>query len=128
MNYGLSVDGNYYRVIVSSAPARAFEIMEGKNNGLAISGREIPDVIGTKYAYSMVIEPDTDFPEDYDALYHLISAPVNSHTVVMPYGQSTIQFDARILSGNDNFTGVFGEVQRWRTLNITFKPIQPQRT
>ena len=44
----------------------------------------------------MEVSADGMSREDYDAMYEVISAPVDSHVLVAPYGQTTISFTAYI--------------------------------
>ena len=123
------VDGVEYRVRVAyESLSRSFSIVEGPNGGTAITARTIRDIIGTKYAYEMNIEPDPRYPEDYDALYEVISAPVESHMVEMPYGSGSMKFEAMIVSGEDTYAGILVNRNAWKGLRVQFKPILPQRT
>lgn len=123
------VDGVEYRVrVVYESLSRSFSIVEGPNGGTAITARAIRDIIGTKYAYEMNIEPDPRYPEDYDAFYETISAPVESHIVEMPYGNGSMKFEAMIVSGEDTYAGILVNRNAWKGLRVQFKPILPQRT
>lgn len=125
----IAVDGVEYRVrVVYESLSRSFSIVEGPNGGTAITARTIRDIIGTKYAYEMNIEPDPRYPEDYDAFYEVISAPVESHMVEMPYGSSSMRFEAMIVSGEDTYAGILVNRNAWKGLRVQFKPILPQRT
>ena len=114
--------------IVYDALAPAFVLMEGVNAGEMISGRHERDLLGTGYTYQMQVEPDPRYPQDYDAFFHAISAPVNSHTIVMPYGQTTITYEAMIESGQDTYQGMMAGRARWRGLTVQYRYIEPQRT
>lgn len=123
------VDGVEYRVrIVYESMSRSFSIVEGPNGGTAITARTIRDIIGTKYDYEMRVEPDLRYPEDYDAFYEVISAPVESHMVEMPYGSGVMKFEAMIVSGEDTYRGILANRNAWQGLRVQFKPILPQRT
>lgn len=125
----LNMDGTTYHVrIVYDTLVRAFELMEGVNAGEMISGRHERDLLGTGYTYQMQVEPDPRYPQDYDAFFHAISAPVNSHTIVMPYGQTTITYEAMIESGQDTYQGMMAGRARWRGLTVQYRYIEPQRT
>ena len=127
--YGLTIDGKDYRVhVIYPSLVNSFEIMEGPYSGTAQSGREIRDIIGTSYPYELQCQPDARYPEDFDALFDVLSAPVESHRVKLPYGQSTIEFDAAISSGSRTWHGKVAGYQRWKDMSITFRPIAPQRT
>ena len=126
--YELSVDGVVYKVhVIFPSMVNSFEIREGSNAGYAQNGREIRDIIGTAYSYKMEVEPNPIFPEDYDALFDVLSSPVPSHRVSLPYGQSNIEFDAAISSGQRTWHGRTAGFQRWKGMEISFRPIVPQR-
>ena len=125
----LNMDGTTYHVrIVYDTLVRTFELMEGVNAGEMISGRHERDLLGTGYTYQMQVEPDPRYPQDYDAFFHAISAPVDSHTIVMPYGQTTITYEAMIESGQDTYQGMVAGRARWRGLTVQYRYIEPQRT
>lgn len=124
----LVVDGTAYRVrVVYNSLVRAFELREGPNAGDMLSGRHERDLIGTKYTYEMEIEPDPRYQSDYDALYDKLSDPVTSHTVTVPYGQSTLTYAAMIERGSDTYKGEFAAQRRWGGLTVAFKALTVQK-
>lgn len=126
---GITLDGRTYDVrIVYNTLTRAFELAEGENAGAMLSGRYERDLIGTGYSYQLAVEPNPLNRADYDAFYEAITAPTPTHTVVMPYGQTTITFTARVVSGQDVFGGTVGGKKLWRGLTVDFIANAPQRT
>lgn len=126
--YGIMVDGVHYSVHVNYASLqRDFELIEGENSGRMLTGRQTRDLIGTNYNYTLKIQPNPKNREDYDALYEVLSAPVESHVVSLPYGQGSITFEAMVESGSDTFMGTMGGKQRWQGLSVTFRCIEPYR-
>ena len=126
---GILMDGVKYRVrIVYDSLKRSFNLISGPNAGNMLTGRRERDLLGTGYSYQLKVEPDPRYPADYDAFYQAISAPVDSHTVVLPYGQGTLQFEAAVESGEDVYHGHSGGINRWRELTVTYEFIEPQRT
>ena len=124
----ITVDGGIYKVnLVYASLIRKFSIVEGDNSGQTIVGRQRRDIIGTTYEYELAIEQDPDNPADYDALYEVLSSPVESHRVSFPYGQSTLTFDAMITDGQDVYGGTCGGVELWSGLKIHFSSIEPLR-
>ena len=124
----ITVDNIEYKVnLVYASLVRKFSILEGDNSGSTIIGRQRRDIIGTTYEYELAIEQDPDNSADYDALYEVLSAPVESHRVSFPYGQSTLSFDAMITDGEDTYGGTFGGVELWSGLKIRFVSIEPLR-
>lgn len=125
---GLTVDGRYFRVrVVYDTLARAFELMEGVNAGDMMSGRHERDLKGTGFSYSMQIEPDPDYQTDYDALFDLLSDPVNTHAITVPYGQGTLTYEAEITDGSDVYDGMLSGVKRWKNFQVNFRYISPQK-
>lgn len=126
--FGITVDGVHYSVHVEyGSLVRQFDILEGRNSGTMLTGRYARDVLGTGYNYSMNIEPDPADPESYDALYQILSAPDATHMITVPYGQSTITFEAMVESGSDTYKGTIGGKKRWGGLTVNFKYIEPYR-
>lgn len=124
----LNMDGTTYRVrIVYDTLIRSFELLEGVNAGEMLSGRHERDLLGTGYTYQMQVEPDPRYPTDYDAFFEAISAPVDSHTINMPYGQTTITYEAMVESGQDTYRGIVGGRTKWRGLTVQYRYIEPQR-
>ena len=122
------MDGVAYRVrIVFDSMGRSFSIVEGPNSGTSITARAIRDIMGTSYYYEMQVEPDPRYPEDYDAFYEAISAPVESHVVELPYGEESKPFEMMVLSGGDVYSGKRRGRNAWKCLKVQFQPIAPQR-
>lgn len=122
------MDGIRYRVrIVYNTLTRSFELRSGENDGYMLSGRHERDLTGTAYIYEMAVEPDPAHPEDYDAFYHAVTAPVDSHSVTMPYGQETLSFQAEVTGGEDTWRGMLAGKNRWTGLKVRFSPISLQR-
>ena len=124
----LNMDGTTYRVrIVYDTLVRSFELLEGVNAGEMLSGRHERDLLGTGYTYQMQVEPDPRYPTDYDAFFEAISAPVDSHTIIMPYGQTNITYEAMVESGQDAYRVIVGGRTKWRGLTVQYRYIEPQR-
>ncbi len=119
----ITIDGQSFAVGVLSVKRNA-TIAEGSNSGTSVSGRIIRDVIGTYYNYTVVFGTSKLSKTEYDALYDLLTVPVESHEITIPYGQSTITFDAYITSASDDLLkSKNGNV--WGNLSVDFNAIQP---
>lgn len=124
----ITMDGVTYRVrSVYLSRRRSFALIEGRNAGESLSDRRIRDLRGTGYSYTMQVEPDPAYPEDYDAFFEAVSAPVDYHTVTMPYGQGTMTYEAAVVSGSDTDKGVLGGKRRYTGLTVNFQYMEPQR-
>ena len=128
MYTGITMDGTAYRVRVRhNTLVRSFALLEGPNAGDMLTGRHERDLLGTGYSYQLAVEPAPEAPEDYDRFYEALSAPVDTHTITLPYGQGTMTFEAEILGGSDTWGGRLAGYDRWSGLVVEYRYIQPQR-
>lgn len=126
-SYVFTVDGVEYRRIHVLSLKRSFSVLDGENAGRMMEGSMQRDLIGTYYNYSLVIDPDDTDPEEYDALYEILSAPVKSHTVSFPYGRDVLTLEAYVANGEDELLDIFNGQNRWDNLTINFVSMEPQR-
>lgn len=121
-----TVDGKEYNVFVTEL-TRSARVEESNLSGDVKSGEHFRDIIGTYYDYSMSIGTDSLSPEDYDSLYEILSAPVESHTVRLPYGRTILEFEAYIEELEDNMKSDRKTDRNWTDLSIMFYAKKPQR-
>ena len=123
------MDGQDYDVWIEfDSMERSFDFVEGQNADMAIDGTLIDDTIGTRYGYSMNVRPNPQNKEAYDDFFQAISSPIRKHSVTMPFNQTTITFDCKVLAGRDVFKGKQGSEYLWDGLSVQFIPITPQRS
>ena len=123
----LIVDGTHYKVGVEFGTLdRSFELMEGNGSTTSMSGYSIRDLIGTNTEYSMTIHSLPGQQSDYDALYEVLTSPVDSHMFKLDNNGVIEEFEAQIESGDDEYLGFENGVHHWDNLSVTFKPIVPQ--
>lgn len=124
----LTVDGRNFNVVIKAGSLqRSFEVAEGAGSLAFINGDVDPDIIGTYYNYSMEIDTKMTSPEEYDALWEVLSAPVEFHTVSFPYAQDVLTFEARITGGGDSFYRRINGKNYWGQMSVDFKAKKPQR-
>lgn len=123
-----SIDGNTFPGVLATSCKRNFKVLDGDNAGRAVlAGVMIRDIIGTYYNYTMVLDTSETSLDEYDELYELISAPVDSHEIIAPYAQGTILFDAYVSSGQDELIdGTCGR-NKWGNLSFDFIAMEPKR-
>ena len=125
----IKIDGVTYDGIRVLSVKRSFSVTDGENAGrLATSGRMVRDIIGTFYNYEFTVDPKSASPENYDAFYQAITAPVDDHEVVVPYGQGSLTFDAYITTGDDELVLISDDANRWKNLSFNVIAMAPQRT
>ena len=49
-----------------------------------------------------VYKRQTQYRDDYDTFYQMISAPEIKHRLVVPYAQKTLEFEAYVTKGKDS--------------------------
>ena len=122
----VTIDGTSFDVGVEYIKRQA-RIEDGPNAGNSKRGDWIRDVYGTFYDYILAFDTSSGLSkEDYDTLYSVITAPVEFHTLVVPYGQSTLPFYAGITGAEDNVI-LMDDGTVWGNLSITFRAKAPQR-
>lgn len=124
-----SVDGvEYPGVFVKSPIHRSFNVLDGENAGRTMDGRMQRDIIGTYYTYRLEFDASLSDPEEYDALFEALSAPVDSHIISVPYGQGSLTFEAYVANGEDNLSRIYrNESKKWDNLTVNFVAMEPQR-
>lgn len=122
-----SVDGVEYPGVNVISLERSFSILDGENAGRKMDGGMQRDIIGTYYGYSMELTSDYSDLSEYDKLYEVLSAPVDSHTLVVPYGQETLTFQAYVANGTDNLLHMRPTFNKWNNLTVNFVAMKPQR-
>lgn len=122
-----SVDGVQYPGVNVLSLKRNFAVLDGPNAGRVMDGSTKRDIIGTYYNYSMTVTSDYSDLEEYDKLYEVVSAPEDSHSIVVPYGQGTLEFKAYVANGDDELIHKRNSFSKWNNLNINFIAMKPQR-
>lgn len=127
----VTIDGTEYIGIGISSIRRNATIKEDGNSGWTIDGTYRRSITGTYYDYSMdfySVNADGETQDLYDQLHEVLSQPVNSHEIVVPYGSETLTFDAYIESVTDSILRIRGDYVEWGKMSVTFKSITPIRT
>jgi hypothetical protein len=122
------IDGTTYPHIHFLSIKRSFSVLDGENAGRVMTGAMERDVIGTFYNYAVEIDADDATPAEYDNFYEVISSPQDSHTIVVPYAQTTLTFDAYVTNGTDDLEYMMPIQNRWGNLSFNFIAMSPQRT
>lgn len=124
----VKVDGTEYGGIVT-ALQRSFEVVDGENAGRTLDGVMHRDLIGTYYNYSITINTSRMSQAEYNTLYETISSPVESHSIVVPYGNTVLTFKAYVTNGTDDLIRQYSETNRyWGNLSFNFIAMEPQRS
>ena len=120
------IDDQEFNVIVTELN-RNGRVKESKLSGDVKSGAHFRDIIGTYYDYEMTIGSNALSEAEYDALYEILTAPVEFHRVTLPYGSHTLTFQAYLEDTSDGLTADNGKTRRWGNLSVRFYAQKPQR-
>lgn len=122
-----SIDGNTYPSVLVASLKRNFQVLDGENAGRVLSGDMVRDIIGTYYNYTLEVYAAEASLAEYDSLYELISAPDNSHEIIVPYAQGTMAFDAYVTAGQDELIDGTCDRNKWGNLSFNFIAMSPKR-
>lgn len=128
ISYPITLDGRTFSTLHVTKLTRTFSVLDGENAGRVMSGGMQRDIIGTFYNYQVEIDPDAASREDYDDFFYAISAPVDSHSLTVPFAQTTYTFEAYVTQGQDELTAMEDSANRWENLSFNFVAMDPART
>lgn len=74
------------------------------------------DVKGTYINYEVELATNKLNLRQYDELYEILTNPVESHIVTLPYGQGDLTFLARVSCGSDVLVQNYTTFKKWRKL------------
>lgn len=124
----ISIDGTYYNArIPEGGLKRTFQVLDDDSTTRVRSGAMHRSIIGTFYNYKVDFDCSDMDETAYDNMYQVLSAPVNSHTIIVPYGQSTLTFEAYVTTGEDTLS-LKDSSNHWKGLSVQFIAMSPQRT
>lgn len=121
----ITIDGVNYSVGIIKITRKASQKIE--NIGITLDLRKHYDIQGTYYDYEVELATQHMNVAEYDRLYEILTTPVESHMVILPYGQSTLNFEARISVASDSLVKNFSTFKKWGTLKVTFEALEPQK-
>ncbi len=126
MNTKITIDGTVYDIpcrIIRTAEVKASEI-----SGLLINGVYFNDVVGVYMEYDVDITTPLYMQGKYAQLYEKLTEPVDAHTFILPYNQSTITLTARVESVEDEFEELPGGTKYWKNPGFTIIANHPSKS
>lgn len=122
------IDGQYFNILIPEGGIkRSFAVTDTDKAGRVLTGAMQRDIIGTFYNYTIQFETRNLSPDEYDDLYRILSAPVDSHNITVPYGQTVLNFNAYVTGGEDTLNRIRKNTNDWSGLSINFIAMEPQR-
>jgi hypothetical protein len=121
----ITIDNNTYDVGIIKITRKASQNIESL--GTTLDLRKHYDIRGTYYDYEVEFATTRLKLTDYDNLYEALTTPAESHIVTLPYGQSTLTFEARVSVASDSLISSYTTMKKWGTLKVTFEALTPQK-
>lgn len=106
---------------------RKGSVLDTDQSKRSTSGVMSREIIGTFYNYTLSLVQDLKSVAEYDRLYYALTAPVDSHLLTVPYGQSTLTFQAYVSRANDQLLLSNDKLNRWGNLEVDFIAMTPAR-
>lgn len=117
----IRIDNNEFDVGVIKITRKAS--MKTESLGTTLDLRKHYDVRGTYYDYEVEVATSHMNVAEYDELYEVLTAPQESHTVTLPYGQSTLTFEARVSVASDVLIRSFSALKKWRNIEDNIRSL-----
>lgn len=115
----ITIDNIQFNINVNSLQ-RSIVFGMGGNSGTFITGEKFNDVRHSYYRYSLTISPYLTLKSEYEQMYSLLSLPVESHEITLPYAQENITFKANVSSLSDRLRKVLPTGNIWEGFTVTF--------
>jgi len=112
-----SVDGIEWNL--PCAIKRVATVQPSEISGMLLDKTYFNDVIGTWLEYEIAIAIPLDRKDDYTTLYEKLTDPVDAHTFVLPYNQSTVQITGRVENIQDSFVRLPGDARYWKGISFS---------
>lgn len=123
----LIIDGVDYSDITVASVSRKATVKDSALSGEMFDGSYHRDIKGTYIDYTMKIVCKVADRETYTQIYELLTSPVASHEITVPYNNTTITFEAYIQTVGDDLFVCDSNGALWRNLTCTFKAVAPQK-
>ncbi len=114
---GFSIDGFQWQHYCKLE--RLADITSTDISGFNILGEYINDVQGVYHQYKVTVAVPMRDRDAYNALYEILTEPVDGHVFVFPYGSKTIQLTARVNQIPDVYYPTDGDGAYWLAQDFT---------
>lgn len=106
---------------------RKATIKDSDLSGEMMDGSYHRDIIGTYIDYEMKIVCKVGDNATFNQIYEILTSPVASHEITVPYNSSTVTFDAYIKEVSDHLKRYYADGAVWVDLKVLFKAAAPQK-
>lgn len=106
-----------------------FEIINGDNSGRLQGNKDMYlEYVGTFYNYEgTLVRSRNCSREEWDRLIGVLANPINSHTITVPFRQTTMTWQFYISSGEQSLICITEDGNRWaNTIAVTLTSMYAQ--
>ena len=121
----LTIDGVDYDV--KCRVRRSGDIRDTDISGEMLDGSYFHDVEGTYYDYEITFLYPLYDRNKYAAIYEVLTQPVDGHSFVLPYNNSTISLTAKVDLTDDELLELENGTQYWQALRFALTSNAPTK-
>lgn len=121
----LGIDGVYYDV--KCRVRRQGDVRDTDISGEMLDGSYFHDVAGTYYDYEISFLYPLYDRNKYAEIYEALTQPVEGHTFILPYNNSTVTLTAKVELADDELLELENGQQYWRALSFTLTANAPTK-
>lgn len=88
-------------------------------SGLMLDRSYFNDVLGTYMEYTIGIAVPMNMREEYAQIYEALTNPLDGHSFILPYNNSTIALTARVTNVSDVYVRLPGGENYWKGIEFT---------
>lgn len=107
---------------------RVAEVTSSNISGMMMDKTYFNDVIGTYLKYSVTLAVPPKMQVEYERLHDVLTAPVDGHGFVIPYGTGTIEITGRVASVSDVLVYTTSKRQYWKGITFDIIANHPSAT
>ena len=98
---------------------RTAEITASEISGALLDKTYFNDVLGTYMKYDISIAVPFGMEDVYTEIYETLAEPIDAHTFILPYNQSTVTIIGRVESISDQYVYINGAKNYWKGFSFT---------
>lgn len=107
---------------------RMAEVTASEISGMLLDKSYFNDIIGTFMKYDVKIAVPITARDAYAEIYEILTQPVDGHTFILPYNNSTVEITGRVASVNDVYVRMSNGGVYWKGTSFSIISNAPTKT
>ena len=121
----LTIDGITYKVKCDIQ--RTAEVTASDISGMMLDGSYFNDVIGTYLQYYITFTYPLWDRDKYASIFEVLTQPVDGHTFVLPYNNSTVQITGMVEEVSDEYIKLEHGRSFWKSTKFRVTALHPTK-